>query len=453
VRSLYARIFVPFLATLIFSFLGFIAVTNALYGRARTVLEHAYARELEEAVKVYETGGTEELSRFLRKLDVAFQTVHHVLDSSGNVLATTQQRPYLLSTESDLAGHIGRGQTRWIQTSADGRYRLVALSTPTLQVASYLPFYGLILAAVAFPCWFIVVGVVVPLRALVVTVDDFGKGNLGARAQYRGNNEIGRLASSFNAMADRLESVRLAERRLLQDISHELRSPLARLEFAAELSRTASDRNAAADRMMREVRRLSQLVGEVLDMTRLEHAPAVRTAEDIDVSRLLREVGSYCALEAERRGCELVAEPTACCVVRGDPELLRRAIENVVRNAIEHTHPGTSIQIALRARNQSAVIAVRDKGPGVPPELLPRIFEPFFRIDAARHLGHGAGLGLSIAERAVRAHGGSILAENARPGLRVTITIPCSPVARDTDARAQLGTDSPARIAEDIARA
>jgi two-component system sensor histidine kinase CpxA len=227
-------------------------------------------------------------------------------------------------------------------------------------------------------------------------------------------------------MAGRIETLLTAERRLLQDISHELRSPLARLNIAIELARTAEDRDAAAARLQKEVDRLTGLVGSLLEVTRVEGDPSTRRSDAVRLDVILREVVQSCVLEAEACRCRLVVTGTTTRPLSGDPELLRRAVENVVRNAIRYAPPGTDVALRTDDGPAGLVITVEDAGSGVPEALLPRLAQPFFRVEDARDFSAtgGVGLGLSIAQRAVHLHHGTLAAENAHPGLRVTLTFP-----------------------------
>jgi len=213
-----------------------------------------------------------------------------------------------------------------------------------------------------------------------------------------------------------------------------LRSPLARLSFAAELTKTAHDRTAAAARISKEIGRLTDLVDALLQVTRVEGDPTSRRVEELDLDRLVHELLEDSRVEANAHDCRLHLENTdgasdgasnGPLTVSGDRELLRRAIENVLRNAIRHAPAGSSVDVTLKSASGTALISVRDYGPGVPPEMLLKIFQPFFRVDDSRdtHTG-GVGLGLSIAYRAVAAHRGRLRAENAAPGLRVYMELP-----------------------------
>jgi two-component system sensor histidine kinase CpxA len=231
-------------------------------------------------------------------------------------------------------------------------------------------------------------------------------------------------------MAERITTLLTAERRLLQDISHELRSPLARLSFAAELARTAGDREAAIARMKKEIDRLTDLVGGLIQVTRAEGDPAAGNSESLRLDELLGEVVDDCRVEADARGCRIDFSATRELTMQGDREVLRRAVENVVRNAIRYTPAGSSVDVQLDATGGAARISVRDYGPGVPDDALPKIFQPFFRVDDSRHTATGGvGLGLAIASRAIGLHHGKLWAENTHPGLRVCVELPLVDVA------------------------
>jgi len=260
---------------------------------------------------------------------------------------------------------------------------------------------------------------------LAQAADRFGRGELSARVSYRGRNEIGRLSSSFNEMADRIQTLLTAERRLLQDISHELRSPLARLNFAAELARTAPDRQAAIDRLQRDIDRLTLLVGELIEVTRAEGDPGARRMQPVDVDKLVAAVVESCQLEVAGRGCTIEVQGQLGRTVQADPELLRRAVENVLRNALAHAPADSAVTVSIAGNGDRVNVAIRDHGPGVPDASLTRIFAPFYRVDESRQAQTGGiGLGLSITARAIHLHQGTVCAENANPGLRVTMTLP-----------------------------
>jgi len=227
-------------------------------------------------------------------------------------------------------------------------------------------------------------------------------------------------------MAERIQTLLTAERRLLQDVSHELRSPLARLSFALELVRKNPASNEAFARVKKEVDRMSQLIGDLLQVTRVEGDPGLRNDEPIEIGAFLREIVEDCSLEAMARGCQILMHDDGERSLRGDRELLRSAFENVLRNAIRYTQAGQQVEVRMSGEAGQVVVAVRDFGPGVPEAELIAIFRPFHRVEQDRNRagGGGVGLGLAIAQRAVFLHHGQIEARNAQPGLLVEIRLP-----------------------------
>jgi two-component system sensor histidine kinase CpxA len=270
-----------------------------------------------------------------------------------------------------------------------------------------------------------------PLQKLSEAAAGIAGGRLDTRvdpALTRRRDEIADLARNFDHMAERIESLVGAQRRLLGDVSHELRSPLSRLTVALGLVRRAPPEEAAEnlDRIALEARRLDALIGQLLALTRIGSGVDRGSPVPFDFTNLVQEVAADAAFEARARNRAVVIREAAECTVTGFEELLRSAVENVVRNAIRHTADGTAVEISLRCDGSRVVLAVRDHGPGVPEGLLPRIFQPFQRATDS----DGAGLGLAIAESAVAVHGGAIRADNASEGgLAVEIELPLRPAA------------------------
>jgi two-component system sensor histidine kinase CpxA len=226
-----------------------------------------------------------------------------------------------------------------------------------------------------------------------------------------------------------------SQSRLLKDVSHELRSPLARLSVALGLARqqAAPGAQGALNRIELEADRLNQLIQRLLTISRLETETDSILKTRLSLRDLVEHVVRDAEYEMQDRGCRVSAEPTDEYPVDANPDLLRSAIENVVRNAVRYTAHGTTVDVRLERRigdhGEDIVVRVLDSGPGVPDEELEKIFEPFYRIDDARNRQTGgAGLGLSIADRAVRLHGGRVRASN-RPegGLEVEIRVPAAP--------------------------
>jgi two-component system sensor histidine kinase CpxA len=236
-------------------------------------------------------------------------------------------------------------------------------------------------------------------------------------------DEIADLAGAFDKMAERLEKVFGAQRQLLSDASHELRSPLARLQVALGLARQRSNGQAEKelDRIETEIERLNELIGQLLELSRLEAGEdAAAYIEKVDVCELLEGLADDAQFEAESRACQVKLKNAFPASVKANTRLLHSAIENVVRNAIKYTKPDTAVEISMLAdagNPDSIIIQVRDHGPGVPEKMLPHLFEPFVRVEEARDsLSGGHGLGLAIADRAIRSCGGEIVAKNEPDG-------------------------------------
>ncbi|MBS1829547.1 MAG: HAMP domain-containing protein [Acidobacteria bacterium] len=358
--------------------------------------------------------GRGELDAYLRGLEAQLPARYFLLDDNGRDLVTGADRSLLLRMASRGIWVPRKNGLLLRMFSKDG-YHLLSMIRPDGGVEGGAPYALLLALSTAVLCWLFAARLAAPVRALARTMERFGRGDLEARSTIARKDEIGDLARSFNQMAERIASLMAAERRLLQEISHELQSPLARLAVAAKLTRTAEDRETAAARVQKEVERMSAMVAALLDLARAEGDSGARRRERLRLDELLREIVADCEWEAGEHGCTVRAT-LAEVSVDGDEELLRRALENVLRNAVRHSPEHGEVEVLLRVVGSEAEVVVRDHGPGVPAEALEKIFAPFYRIGEA-----GTGLGLSLARRAVMLHQGRIAAENAAPGLRVRI--------------------------------
>lgn len=269
-----------------------------------------------------------------------------------------------------------------------------------------------------------------PIRSLRAAFDAAAEGRLEqqlAPAMGSRRDELADLGHDFDRMTQRLKTLMDSQQRLLHDVSHELRSPLARLQAAIGLVRQQPERSAdLLSRIERESERMDHLVDELLTLSRVEAGMAGRLDQTVELGELLAGVIEDAAFEAEARDCQVRFVASEHATVKGNAELLHRALDNVVRNAVKHSPDGTAIEIslALDVLRQRVVIQVGDQGSGVTGSDLGLIFEPFFR-GQSKHSADSHGLGLAIAQRVVVAHGGQIAAENrATGGFMISISLP-----------------------------
>jgi signal transduction histidine kinase len=277
-----------------------------------------------------------------------------------------------------------------------------------------------------------------PVRRLRAAAQQLASGDLTARVGaglVKGRDEIAALSRDFDLMAARIEALMTAQRQLLGDISHELRSPLARLNVALELARQRSGpgSGSALDRIECEAERLNDLIGRLLTLTQLESGGEWIERGPVSLKDLVESIAFDANFEAQTRNRAVHAVVEEEITIHGSGEMLHQGIENVVRNAVRYTAEHTQVDISVNRRRaasgDAAIIRVRDRGPGVPEHALPRLFLPFYRVaDARDRQTGGTGIGLAITERAVRLHNGTVTAANAPDGgLIVEIVLPITP--------------------------
>src|SRR5512146_1898095 len=371
----------------------------------------------------------------------------YVFDSHGNQLAGRQAPKQVLSMQADdsqkpLTAKVGdRLYASESEVLKDGTQVSIVGEFPDRHpplLIRMFPRMAMLALISGLVCYGLAKYLTTPLVALRHATHRLAEGDLSARAisATRGSkDEISSLVADFNAMADQIESLVTLQNRLTTDISHELRSPLARLSVALEIARARSGPQSAGalDRIETEADRLNELVGQILMLSRLESGNDQTAPDQIDVPELLQDVADDASFEATKKGCTVNLKISAKCSMQGSRELLRRSLDNVLRNAINYTASGSSIDVSLGCKNGElpalALIRIRDHGVGVPENELKNIFQPFHRVggDRARQSG-GAGLGLAIADRAVRLHHGTVSARNAPDGgLVIEIVLPATP--------------------------
>lgn len=447
-RSLFLKLFLSFwgATVLIGAFLVVLALTTDPRRGEFRHHEERLARLGRELVDSYRNGGETALRDFGR-LRTQGREAPALLFLRGEGPLSGLPAPEPVRRLAARASATGEREVRrgprglWLALPLDDGFVMVAQVPPPSRLERILDPYGLTLRLGGA---FLVIGLVsyllarslsAPVRRLREAAQRLAEGDLSVRVgRTLGHrwDETEDLGQDFDRMAERIEALVEAQRRLLRDISHELRSPLARLNVALELARQKAGPGAGSslDRIGREAERLNQLIGELLTLTVLETGSERLERVPLDLETLVRRVAEDADFEARARSRSveiLEAEPTR---VEGVPELLRRAIENVVRNAVRFTVEGSAVEIRLsRAGGSSARVTVRDRGPGVPEGSLSDLFRPLYRVaDSRDRQSGGAGIGLAITERAVRVHGGRVSAENADGGgLIVTIELPVLP--------------------------
>lgn len=292
----------------------------------------------------------------------------------------------------------------------------------------YMRLAGLIGTAV-IACILLALYLTSPIRKLREAANKLAEGNLATRVAKRigrRRDEISDLAQDFDRMAERIESLVKNQQRLNRDISHELRSPLARLNVALEIAKSKANPETMPilNRIESESERLNDMIGRLLTLAKLESGSHDVENLRIDLDELVKDVAADADFEARAKGRYVNVTKADHCVVLGSENLLRSAVENVLRNAVRYTKEGTAVDVSVVRQNGKAVVTVADHGGGVPEDELKNLFRPFYRVgeDRTRSTG-GIGLGLAIAERAVNAHKGTITARNENGGLVVEIKV------------------------------
>jgi two-component system sensor histidine kinase CpxA len=456
-RSVFVRIFLSYwMAQALFLVLA-ILVTLAMHPSGEIASVQAQqARLLSEAVQAYQTDREEGARNYLRSARDSQHVRLFLFDEKTRDLTGRTPPEWILrvargqtATADRLWGRFGPGRfLRQTLTASDGHSYILVIEFPPGEHGLFgphgVPGLGILIAVVSsgLVCYILARYLTSPIVRLRAATQKLASGDLTARAGLpasRRHDEMAELMRDFDRMAERLENLVNAQSRLLTDISHELRSPLARLNVALELARQRSGAEAgsALDRIDRETSRLNELIQRLLTIARIEAGDESIEKLPVHLEPIVHEIARDAAFEAQSRHCQVEATIADDCVVIGSARLLHSAIENVVRNAIRYTKESSSVQVRLEQgvgiegdnlQGLEAVVRVTDSGPGVPEDALDKLFRPFYRIDDARgRQTGGVGLGLAISDRAVRLHGGTIKAFN-RPqgGLEVEIRLPLS---------------------------
>ncbi|MDB6097561.1 MAG: Copper sensory histidine kinase CpxA [Gammaproteobacteria bacterium] len=306
-----------------------------------------------------------------------------------------------------------------------------ALSLPEIS----LTILGIALVVSALTSWWLADHLTSPIRRIQAGAQALASENLDVRvsAGLEGRkDELAVLARDFDAMADQLRANRSATTQLLRDISHELRSPLARMRVALGLARQPpADCSRQLDRLERELERLDAMISQVLKLARLHGTDAMLAREPFELDEVIEDVVRDANFEAAVKNCKVNLQGASNEAVLGNRELLRSAIENVLRNAVRYSPEGAVVDVMVARATTGLEIRIRDCGPGVPPAELERIFEPFYRVAESRDRDSGGeGIGLAITAQVMKAHGGLSRAANTPgAGLEILLSLPESAIA------------------------
>lgn len=450
IQSLFLKIFFWFWATAIVT--GIALVITFIFGPGRVPSRwHSSLSDTARssgmiALAELERGGVPAASSYIERFERDTQLHACLFDSNGIPVAGSGCETFAemrsrvtRSRSSEFGVKYGIVRVALMLPGSGGNDYIFATELPAGPRAAF----GMDTAAIAlrFAVAFSVSGLICYLLTLYLTgpilrlreaAQQLAQGKLSTRAAAnieRRGDELGALGRDFNAMAARIEELISRQRQLIFDISHELRSPLARLNVALDLARVGKAGNLPFDHMEGDLLRLNEMIGRLLTIARLDTSATPVEMTCINITELVDQIVEDAAFEAQKRGVIVNHAALKQYYAPGNAELLHSAIENVVRNAIRYTEAGTSVDVSLERHGDSQVLlTICDHGTGVPHADLPKIFEPFYRVAEARDReSGGAGLGLAIADRVIRLHEGTIRAENLQPaGFKVVIEIPAA---------------------------
>lgn len=457
-RSLFLKIFFWFWATVIATgvalILTFIIEPRSVPSRWHATLTETARYSGSIAVESAEREGIGSTSAYLERIEHETHMTACLFDSAGSVIAGNDCSSFqgmtshvVASRSSDFSMKYGIARVAFLLSGQSGRDYIFATELPAgpraalgINRTAIVLQWGVALLVSGLICSLLTRYLTAPILGLREMSQKLAAGDLSARTGsglVQRQDEIGDLVRDFNAMASRIEELISRQRQLISDVSHELRSPLARLNVALDLGRERKGNDPAFEQMDEDIRILDDLIGRLLTIAKLDMSAPQVPMIDLDLADVLSQVARNAEFESKEPNGAIRLTSPGKCIVRGNAELLHSAIENVIRNAIRYTESGTSVEVRMDRESSSSGtkirLVVRDYGPGVPESELKNIFQPFYRLtDARDRQSGGTGLGLAIADRVVRIHGGTIRAENAAPrGLRIEIVLPQSSVRED----------------------
>lgn len=448
--SLFLKIFLWFwfaIALLIgvFSFVSWSTQNEPLVRQGRIMLADSFNIQVQTAGQIYKNEGQKGLDEYLtrlktseRVLAVAFYDRNgnrisgdDILPNSRKLFEQTLQSDAVefdrLPDETFVAKKIRlNGSADYVMITQLKRFQPLAApdrNTWILRILAVILTGGLV-------CYGLARYLTSPIVKLQRATKKLAEGELQTRLGKKvskGGDELSQLARDFDEMAERIESLVTSEKRLTQDISHELRSPLARMNVALEIAKqkTNAESQPILERIEKESNRLNEMISRLLILSKLESGGQELEKQKVNLKKVVEEIVADADFEAQAKNKAVQITAIEDSRFLGSENLLRSAVENVLRNAVRYTDEKTAVEVSLKNLNGDAVIDIKDYGGGVPEAELENLFRPFYRIgDARDRKSGGVGLGLAIAQRAVFAHKGTIRAKNTGNGLQVEIKLP-----------------------------
>jgi signal transduction histidine kinase len=420
---------------------------RTLPGNIQSRVESIILTTAQSGLLEYRVKGPEEFERTLKNVNAQLDIDIYIFSDAGKPLtgkeAPNSTRPYLNellqgreSPFQAVENTPGRfSMARWLSFENE-QYALVAyFQIPGGPDMTILPsLWPMLLASLLIAgigSAFAAKALVSPIYELQSVTRRFAAGHLHERigpSLRPRHDEFSDLGNDFDWMAERLENLIEAKQKLMRDISHELRSPLARIRLALAITNKPDKFTDALKRIERDVERMDVLIGEILTLAKLEHSTLSLQHEAIDLGEFCEDIVEESQMEAQSKQQHLSCKVHDSIKLLADTTLLHRAIENIVRNALQHTPANSQVILEVRHIDQTDMVevSVTDNGPGVPANMLSALCEPFFRIEGGH--GKGSGLGLSIAQRVAQLHGGTLQARQspASTGLQISILLPTS---------------------------
>jgi two-component system, OmpR family, sensor kinase len=449
-HSLFLRIFLLFLLAMTLIVGSSIATTFTIASRENEALEYQRRPSVAaiQASEILARGGVSALKSWLEGNKNALGDRNLFVigpdgkDLLGRRLPESAARRLESINREPVPGNFRPSRAAPQIVAADGSTYTVVMTPrrPSIFGALSLPaisltILGIALIVSALTSWWLAEHLTAPIRRIQAGARALASENLDVRvsAGLEGRkDELAVLARDFDAMADQLRANRSATTQLLRDISHELRSPLARMRVALGLARQPpADLTRQLDRLEREIERLDSMISQVLKLARLHGTDALLERERFELDDVIEEVVRDANFEGAVKNCRVSLQGAANNAVLGNRELLRSAIENVLRNAVRYSPSDTTVEMQIARAGSGLEIVIRDNGPGVPAADLERIFEPFYRVAESRDRDSGGeGIGLAITSQVMKAHGGSARAVNANSGgLEVRLSLPGTAIA------------------------